>query len=471
MRRVLLVTYFFPPLGGGGVQRTLGHVRHLPQAGWQPIVVTAKDPGYEIRDPDLLTLVPPDVEVHRSFIWEPSRFYRWLVSASGYARHKATSEAQRRERERAAPPSRPGEREGSAGSGNREGARRQAGLWASLARWLIFPDDQVTWLPFGVRSAVQVVRSTDASAVYSSSPPITGHLIAGLVKRWRHVPWIADFRDPWIGNAFALPLPRFHRLAQRRVERWIVSTADRCVFATPSLTAMYQHRYPDIADRFMTIPNGYDLADYPPRTPPSSRTDRRFRLVYAGSLYGDSELLVFISGLRLAVARRPNLREQLQVEFVGWLSGRNRDLSEQAAHDEEIGPMLTFTGFLPRAEALAHLASADAAMHLLSDEPGKELFVAGKLFDYLAMDLPVLAMVPEGDARAMLESLGWGTVVDPTPAGFAEGLERLVDEPAPRRAADPLGRFGRSTLARQLAGVLNEVEAEASKRRGGGPSQ
>ena len=445
MRRVLIVAYFFPPLGGGGIQRTLKYARYLPVSGWQPVVITARNPGYEIRDPALEGEVPARLEVHRSTIWEPSRLYRWLVSVTGYAKRAAYREASKVQP--AGPSSVPGEGQSS--------LPPRLGIWANLSRYLIFPDDQISWVPFAIRSAEHVLRDTPCDVLYSTSPPITGHVIAGLLKRRSGLPWVADFRDPWIGNAFAFPLPGLHQRFQRWIERWIIRNADRSVFATPSLTAMYGKRYPSHAHRFVTVPNGYDRSDYPVRRhlPP----DGPFRLVYAGSLYGDQELAIFLGGLRRLRARRPELAARLKIEFVGWLSGRNRALADQIEQDDDLRDVVTFAGFLPRSDALDRLAGASAALHLLAEGAGKDLFVAGKLFDYLALDLPLLAVVPPGDVRTILGELEWGIIADPTDEAVESGLEQLMTAGDGRSRADPTGLYDRMNLARRLAGILDDV--------------
>lgn len=450
-RRVLVVTYFFPPLGGGGVQRTLKHVTYLPAAGWEPVVLTARDPDYEIRDPRLLEQVPASLEVHRSLIWEPTRLYHRLAGL-----HTAGSRRRPKMTLSALPAS--GAVGGSAPQPT--GGGREISMWANLSRYLVFPDYQIPWLPFAVRSGLKVHAENPVDVIYSSGPPFTTHLIAGLLKKRTGLPWVADFRDPWIGNAFALPLPAPYRWLRQRLERWIVSTADRVTFATPGLADMYRRRYPARAGRFFTITNGYDAAELPHRaTRPA--WPACVRLIYSGSAYGERELQIFLEGLRRAVDGSPGLRDRLRVEFVGWLSAHNRAIADWYTSAGGLGDMIQLTGFVSHAEALERLRSADAALHLLADDPGKELFVAGKVFEYIGLSMPTLAVVPHGDARTILERLGWGIIVDPDPDQVAAGLGRLLATSPQAGPADPERLYDRANLARELAAVLSGVAAEA----------
>lgn len=454
-RRVAMVTYFFPPLGGGGVQRILKQATYLTRSGWLPVIFTPRNPVYEITDPKLVEAVPQDLEVRRSFLFEPSRIYRWLVRVTGYA-------GRRRLATRARPVNGGARPEGGTRTAKTPRPipnRQRLGLWASVARIVFFPDEQLTWVPFAVRSIRTAARARRFDAVLSSSPPITAHLVAGLARS-RDTPWIADFRDPWIGNAFASELPGLHRRIRIWLERWIVQRADMTLFATPSLRAAYALRYPELDSRFVTLTNGYDRRDLPGLDTTQSRHDT-FLLVYAGSLYGDHELEVFLEGLRRLLDRRPELREVLRVEFLGWLSGHNQAIAEEAAESAGLSRIVTFRGFLPRDEAMSRVAAADAGLLILGGEPGKGLFVPGKLFDYIGLNLAVLAVVPEGDVEAILQGLDWGVVVRPEPDAIAQGIAEIMTVRPLRSVADPEGRYDRVSLAADLAALL---ECVAQKR-------
>jgi len=120
-----------------------------------------------------------------------------------------------------------------------------------------------------------------------------------------------------------------------------------------------------------------------------------------------------------------------------------------------------FTGFLPHKEALAHMLASDALLQLIADGPNRSAVVGGKLAEYVGLDRQILAVVPEGDARTILRELDWGISVDPTPQGVAEGIERLLVTPAPRRRADPEGRYDRVNLTGRLATILDEMQEQA----------
>jgi glycosyltransferase involved in cell wall biosynthesis len=231
------------------------------------------------------------------------------------------------------------------------------------------------------------------------------------------------------------------------------------------LRAMFVERYPEFAARFVYIPNGYDRADLAGLTPVTGEPGR-FTILFAGSLYRPGELDAFLGGVERLVARRPDLRSRLRVQFVGRASSGNRRLANSYTAPGRLGDVVRFEGFVPRREALARMAGADALLQLMTDEPGTGMFVGGKLIEYMAFDRPILAVMPPGEGRRLVDGLAGGRTADVEPGSVADALERLLDDPPPRGRTDPEGRYDRVNLARELATVLDQVAAESSAQKG-----
>ncbi len=434
-----MVLFHFPPLGGVPVPRNVRAVRYLPRYGWTPVVVTPRDPD-EVVDPGSLALVPPGTTVLRTRILEP----RQLRPVVALLRRLVG----RLERSSVGPgdpaPSRP------------DGPSR---FWR-LQRLVFFPDSQVGWLPFAVAAAVREHRKARFDAVFSTSSPVTAHLIAGLFSSLTRVPWVAEFRDPWVGNPIAEPLPWFHRRLQARLERWIVRSADRTVFVGPSTTRLYRKRYRDAAE-MVTITNGHDRSETPPHA--RSAWSGTYRIVWAGTLYRPGELEVFLEGLRRLVARRPELSATLEIDFYGSVSTECRAVADRFTRDSSLGAVVRFPGVVPRRAALEALADADAALVMLGDGPGMGQFVPGKLFEIIGQDRQVLAILPPGDARDILEGLGWGVIANPEPTAVERAIEHLLTLPPPVGPADPEGRYDGLALVHRLADTLQAATQRAKR--------
>ena len=445
--RVLVITYFFPPVGGVGVQRTLKYVTYLPRWGWEPVVVAPGDPAFPVRDPSLMSTLAPDLEVHRTTSFEPGRLPS--VAARLLSRHKSGSSAVA------------GDLTASSASGSLplRILRKVSVVWNRVWAVLLFPDGVIAWMPFAVRSGLMAHRRRPVDVIYSSAAPISTHLAAGLIKHYTGRPWVADFRDPWIGNPFAAPLSRPKRWMQRRMERWIVEQADRVIVAVDLMRVQFAERYPDLADKFVHIPNGYDRSDLIGIEPAPPPQPGGFHLLYAGSLYRPKELEAFLLGVERLLARRPDLRQRLRVDFVGRVNDANAKAAAEFDRPERLAGIISFEGFMPRSKALARMAGADALLQLMPEMAGAEIFVGGKLGEYLAFDRPILAVMPRGEGRQLVEGLPTGIVADVEPASVADALERLLDHtPAPEHA-DPTGRFDRVNLAGELARELDMVVA------------
>jgi glycosyltransferase involved in cell wall biosynthesis len=452
-RRALMVLYFFPPLGGVSMARNVRHAQYLPRYGWTPVVLTPRSGGFELKDPEALGLLAPDLDIIRTRSWEAGHVRPAAIAAREVIRRILP----RQRREGATSSSQPGD-QGS-------DAPRLSRL-ERLRHLLFFPDDQVGWTPFALRAALRSGRHMPFDAVFSTSSPVTSHLVAGLYARLTGTPWIAEFRDPWVGNALAAPLPWLHRRLQTKLERWIVRSANGVVCVTPSLTRLYQRRYPGAA--VVTVTNGYDRSERPePAAATAGTPDRPFRIVYTGTLYRESELSIFLEGVDRLVRRRPDLAASLEIVFIGEATGPCRAVVESFIGEGHLDGVVRLAGFVPRRVAMEAVTRADAALVLLGGGPGMGLFVGGKLYDYLGQDQQILAMVPPGDARDVLEGLSWGVVADPDPADVERAVERLLTLPAPDRPADPEGRYDRAVLAGRLAEVLTEASAADRPHRAG----
>lgn len=338
----------------------------------------------------------------------------------------------------------------ASGRDTRRRAEAPSLLWR-LQQLVFFPDSEIGWLPFAVAAAIRAHRAARFDAVYSTSAPVTAHLVAGIVKRLTGVAWVAEFGDPWIGNPVAEPLPWLHRRLQARLERWIVHSADRLVFVSPSTTRLYRGRYPRAVE-MVTITNGHDRSEM--IVPGEEREPNRYRIVWAEALYRAGELQLFLEALEALVRRRPALVDQLQVVLYGHVSDECQLVADRFGGDGSLGGMVRFHGFVPRRAALEAVAAADAALVMLGAGAGMGQFVPGKLYESLGQSKQVLAVLPPGDAREILQELDWGVIADPDVADIGRAIELLLTLPAPSRLADPSGKYDRVVLARRLADTL-----------------
>ena len=423
--RLLVVAFFFPPAGGGGVQRTLKFCKYLPESGIDVHVLAPDDPKWLVRDEGLLEAIPPETTVHRAPFRGPAAVLR--------------SEAIR----------------------ERRGLARVAAE-ARLLPWRPPPPRASRGAPRGPRAPRRSGRRARIHVLLTTSPPNSMHAVGAFAGSRAGVPWVADFRDPWLASAFRGergPHVRAKRAAETRLARAVVRRAAALTCVTQTIADELARFDPAAPARTTVIGNGADLDDF---TAFEHRRNERFTLVHAGSFIGSRSLEPVLTAVRELEARRPELRGAIRVRFVGDL--READRARAAAL--AVPHAWEETGHLTYSEALRAQREADALLLLIPHASGHgPAIVSGKVFEYVAARRPILAVVPPGGAAAALvRGLGGGPVADPADvAGIAAALEGLVDEwragglPDRDYPASELAAISRRERARELAAVLEQV--------------
>jgi glycosyltransferase involved in cell wall biosynthesis len=251
---------------------------------------------------------------------------------------------------------------------------------------------------------------------------------------------------------------------QSRIERWIVHSADQLVFLSPSTARVYRRRYPHAA-AMAVITNGHDATEVIERKATNNAAGR-YRIVWTGELYRPAELAMFLEAIKLLIDRRPALGDTLAVDFFGHVTDECNAIADRFSRDGSLAGVIRFHGFVPRRAALQEVADADAALVMLGSGAGVGQFVPGKLFDYLGQNKQVLAVLPPGDARDILEELNWGVIADPDVEQIGRAIERLIELPTAQRLADPEGRFNRAILAGRLADTLRAATGDVGNSAG-----
>jgi glycosyltransferase involved in cell wall biosynthesis len=431
MKDVLFIAYFFPPLGGGGVQRSIKFVRYLPDLGYRPLVVTRPAGSSADHPPSDRTLeagIPAGTEVLRVAGPEPARDPGWR------------------------------------------------GRWQ---RWLRRPDSlDRWWIEGAVSSGLGAAASFDL--IFATMSPFESGEVAGRLARDLGKPWVADLRDPWALDEWRVYPTALHRRLELRRMSSVLSSADAIVMNTREAARAVVARFPNLADKpVVAIPNGFDASDF--AGPPPERSDAVFRIVHAGAVHSDPDppttrALRRLSGgsargldigtrshvhLLDAVGRllavRPELESGLEVHLAGALTE-----DERAALPDGV---IRARGYLPHHETIALLRSADLLflpMHDLSSGLRSRI-VPGKTYEYLASRTPILAAVPDGDARDLLTDAGNAFPCRPEDVAamariIEEQLERKASgDPAPAPREDVLRRFERRHLTSELAALFDHV--------------
>jgi glycosyltransferase involved in cell wall biosynthesis len=368
--RVLMVAYYFPPIGGGGVARTLQLARALAASGWRAIVLTT-DRAVWAQDPALVRKVPPTVTVLRI----PNPDWGRVAVRSG--------------------------RQPSPGRGR-----------GRLDRWLV-PDVHVGWsaLATGAASSLALVRAVDV--VYTTAPPYSAHAV-GLAARALGVPWVADFRDAWTENHARTHLPPWRRRLEERLEEAVLRRADRVVFASEGAREHALRRVADLAERSETVLTGFDPEELDVRAQPMTPSTRRLELVHAGSTLLDHKTPTFercLVALAAWAKADPSVRSTVYVRFVGVeAEGAERIARLGLADWVRAEPAVSREALRPL------LRGAHASLYLAPQGERGGDPIPGKLFDAVGAARPLIALVRPGALARLVADHGLGFVVDPESA-------------------------------------------------------
>ncbi len=416
MKRLLVLAYFYPPLAGGGVHRVLSFTRHLPEHGWACTVVCAGEHDYWVRDESLLARVPADTEILR------------VPGGSGLA---AMLRLKR----------------GAATSGRRSSAGMA--MLRPLADFFMVPDSYVGWSARARAVADARLAQGGIDAILSSSPPDSVHRAAAPLARAHGVPWVADFRDPWIGLHFKRPITPWHAAQMRAQEASVLRGADLVLAASQTHHDALAARA-DAPRRLAFLPNGFEPVGTP--APSASRDRTRFRIVFTGSLSLMEDVGTLLEAVRTLVAEDPAARRELVVDLAGpyddeW-PGRAATLG--------IADLVHWPGPLPHAEARALQHAADLLILWKPHGEGFRTMVPGKTYEYLDSGRPVVALLREGDeAAGLIERAGHVRIEPGDRAALTSMLrERLARWRAGERAGDARPAWLDDRRRDRIAGTL-----------------
>jgi glycosyltransferase involved in cell wall biosynthesis len=363
--KLLLVTLYFPPAGGGGVQRPLKFASHLPALGIETHVLAPDDPKWVHEDVDLP--LPTQAWIHRA---------RYLGPRS----RRLADELH--------------------GRGGLDLALRRA---SSVGRRLLLPDENVTWNATAIPKAISIVRNEGIDVVLTTSPPGSVHLIGAAVQKATGAKWVADLRDSIVLHPHRSAEgagARAKQKARAGVARLVARQADAIVAVSEAIAE--ETRAIEPRGRVVTIANGSDFDDFAGL--PYSRGDR-FRLTHAGSFFGKRDPKPFLRALAESGL------EDVTVRFVGDFRPGDREFMESLG----LGDRVEVIDYVPRRESLRLQRDSDALLLLIPDAGGRGRGVlSGKVFEYLAAERPVLAVVPpDGAAAELVRETGAGVVAGP----------------------------------------------------------
>lgn len=435
MKRVLIITYYWPPSGGSGVQRWLKMSKYLPENDWQPVIYTPENGEYPIEDPSLEKDVSPDAEIIKRPIVEPYTLYKRFLGIKKEDKVKAGFIKE---------------------IGQKTSWKENIAVW--IRGNLFIPDARCFWVKPSVRFLKQYLKEHPVDAIISTGPPHSMHLIAMKLKENLGIPWIADFRDPWTEIEYYndLRLTRWADRKQHKLERKVLTQADKVVTVAPD----WARRLGRLGSRNVrVIYNGYDPIDT--IFEDSVRQKQKFILTYLGVLFKVRNSQAFWQALGELAKEDEELCKHLEINMIGQIDNH----VIQSIEENGMQKMVRLVPYIPHDEVAQKLHEASALLLFIgpSSDPQTKGLVPAKLFEYMASGRPILAIGPEdGDTARILNE---------TQAGFTLGFDdkekikekvkelyqRFLDDDLRDNQDPSIGNYSRQSLAEKYAKLLNNI--------------
>jgi len=428
MKRVLVITYHWPPSGGVTVLRCLKLVKYLKEFGWEPVVFTARDAKYQFEDSSNFKDIPEGLEVVRVTAPEPTNLFKRLTGRkrdTPLLSITATSADQR-------------------------------SRWDALGVWVrgnfFIPDARALWIRPSVRHLNRYLKDHPVDAIFTDGPPHTNTVIGLRVAQRFQLPWLADFQDPWTQVDYYTDMrigkraDRIHRALEQAVFR----TASKISIASPT----WANDLESIGARNVEVlPYGYDEADFCDYVP--SADPAHFTLFHGGLLGTDRNPVGLWEALQRMLVESEELRSRLRIRLAGSVDVEVRRQLSAAGLD----PYTQYLGSLPRTAVIEEIGRANVLLLPVNRAANASGRIPGKLFELLRSGKPILSFADlPGDVASYLAAHNAGiTAGYEDTEGIHSFLSAHVLSVAPLRNTSDLVRLSNRALAAQVAGWLDEI--------------
>jgi len=380
MKKVLIITYYWPPAGGPGVQRVLKFVKYFPQLGWEPHVLTVKHGEYIAYDQTLEQEIPEKCFVYKTDLFEPNVIYKKFI---GKPLNQPIPIA---------------------------AVTKKSKNWKEkLAKWirlnLFIPDAKIGWKPYAIRKGIKIINTVKPDIILSSSPPPTVHLIALRLANAYNIPWIADFRDPWT-KLYHYDLVKKLKIAnffEKRMEKKVVLSCTIPVTVSKNFASLLGGQKYD--KQFQIIPNGYDADDI--SFPEAKQQSTQYSITHVGKLNSQQNPVFLWKSLKQLTNENLSFSGHLRLDFVGIPDSVIKDSIEEYG----LSSYTTFSGYLPHGQAIERMFNSQLLLLIIPNTRHNEGILPGKLFEYLIAQKMILAVGPKfGQVDQILSETDGGKI-------------------------------------------------------------
>jgi glycosyltransferase involved in cell wall biosynthesis len=416
----------------------LKFVKYLRDYNWEPVIYTPENPEFPENDPSLSIDIPPGITVWKQPIWEPYNVYKRLLGRKKEEKINAAFLSEKKK--------------------NR--------MLETISVWIrgnfFIPDARKYWIKPSIRFLTMKLKENSVDVIISTGPPHSMHLIAMPLAKTFHLPWLADFRDPWTSIDFydELKLTSWADRKHHFLEHKVLENADIITVISNSMAVDFRKIHPrDYKKDYKVITNGFDDSDLMTDFP--SEMDKKFSLAHIGTLVSTRNPVTVWEALSLLLQEEVDLKNDLEIKLIGKVDYTVMASLQRSGLDSYV----TKIDYMPHNEVVISQRQAQVLLLIINNTPNSKMILTGKFFEYLAAGRPILCLGPEeGDAARILEETKSGLL-----AGFGE-VEKMKNHilyfyhqfktriPAPK--PQNINRYSRKELTRELAVLLDQISSK-----------
>jgi hypothetical protein len=420
MKRVLIITYYWPPFGGTGVYRISKFTKYLSQLGWEPIILTPKKAIVPIIDENLLKEVPDNVKVYYTGIYEPSIQNKDAKTTNGI-----------------------------------NILNKRKTLKNKIIRWIrlnIFvPDAKIGWYPYAVSVGKKVIRKEKPDIIFSTSPPPTTSLISKKLAKWSKIPWVADFRDPWTKIYYF-----------DNIKRTLIADKINCLFErithkeASAITVVNDGFFPHLEEfhaKTIKIINGFDRDDIA-SLKPIKKKNEKFTVCYFGGYKSNQESDGFYNAIK-EIAENTAIKNKICFNFYGYTETHIQEKFEP------FRGLIEFHTYIQRKKALQFMKNSDLVLLFIGKQKNNQNIISTKIFEYMMLEKKILAIGPlEGSANQLIEQTQLGKmfahndkdgIIDFLLTSYIDWSNDIKNNPINKEAID---NYDFKELTKKLASVF-----------------
>lgn len=433
MKKVLILTYYWPPSGGAGVQRWVKFVKYFRKFDWEPIVYIPENPHYPVIDNSFGKDIPNDIKILSHPIWEPYSFYKKFM---GMKKGEAVQHGFIQEKKRS-------------------NLKSKISLWVRSNFFI--PDARKFWIKPSIKYLTNYFKDAEKpDVIISTGPPHSVHLIGLGLKKNLKIAWVADFRDPWTGIDFysQLKLTKLADNYHHKLENKVLTNADKVI-------AIGWHMADELkglgAKEVEVITNGFDESDF--KESIKTVKNKKFTISHIGSLNKDRNPTILWPALKEIIAKNEVFKNSFNLKLVGKVD----HFVLGSIEENGLSEYLEKIDYLPHNEISNVLTSSDILLLLLNDTPNIEGIVTGKIFEYLASQRPILCIGSStGDAARIINKTNSGKAVNfddksEIKTFLLSEFDSFINNKSIKTKTENIVEFSRKNLTKKLVELLNDM--------------